>query len=103
MAEVKLDAVTDDLKTLSRDAKKMAREAHDDAMEKTGELSAKCVELFNSAIATAKEVPSVAAAKTKEVAASTDDYVHQNPWKAVTLSAGVGLLLGVIFSKRTVR
>ena len=103
MAEEKMNAVTDDLKTLSRDAKKMVREAHDDVMEKNGELSAKCMELFNSAIATAKEVPAVAAAKTKEVAASTDDYVHQNPWKAVTLSAGVGLLLGVIFSRRTVR
>jgi ElaB/YqjD/DUF883 family membrane-anchored ribosome-binding protein len=103
MAEENLNAVTDDLKNLSQDAKKMAREAQDKAMEKTGELSAKCAELFNSAIATAKEVPAVAAAKTKEVAASTDDYVHQNPWKAVTLSAGVGLLLGVIFSKRTIR
>lgn len=103
MAETQLGTVTDDLKTLSSDAKKMAREARDDAMEKTGELSAKCMELFNSAIATAKEVPAVAAAKTKEVAATTDDYVHQNPWKAVTVSAAVGLLLGVIFSKRTVR
>lgn len=88
-----MDAITDDLKTLSR-------EAHDDVMDKNGELSAKCMELFNSAIATAKEVPAVAAAKTKEVAASTDDYVHQNPWKAVTLSAGVGLLLSLIFSKK---
>jgi len=100
MAETRMDVVTDDLKTLSLDAKKMAHEAHADAMEKTGELSAKCMELFNSAIATAKEVPAVAAAKTKEVAASTDDYVHQNPWKAVTLSAGIGLLLGLIFAKK---
>ena len=103
MAEVRLDAVTDDLKNLSQDTKKMAHEVHDDVMGKTGELSAKCMELFNSAIATAKEVPAVAAAKTKEVATSTDQYVHQNPWKAVTVSAGVGLLLGVIFSKRAVR
>ena len=103
MSETQLGAVTDDLKTLSSDARKVAREVRDDAMDKTGELSAKCMELFNSAIATAKEVPAVAAAKTKEVAASTDDYVHQNPWKAVTLSAGVGLLLGLIFAKRTVR
>lgn len=103
MAEVKLDAVTDDLKTLSGDAKKIAREAQDDVVAKTGELSTKCMELFNTAVASAREVPAIAAAKTKEVAASTDEYVHENPWKAVTLSAGVGLLLGVIFSKRTIR
>lgn len=100
MAETRIEAVTDDVKTLSRDAKKMVQEAHEDAMQKTGELSAKCAELFNSAIATAKEVPAVAAAKSKEIATSTDDYVHQNPWKAVTLSAGVGLLLGIIFAKK---
>ncbi|MFC7299330.1 DUF883 family protein [Herminiimonas aquatilis] len=100
MAESRIEAVTGDLKTLSQDTKKMVQEAQEDAMRKTGELSEKCMELFNSAIATAKEVPTVAAAKTKEVAASTDNYVHQNPWKAVTLSAGVGLLLGIIFAKK---
>ncbi|CAL61424.1 conserved hypothetical protein [Herminiimonas arsenicoxydans] len=100
MAEARIEAVSDDLKALSQDAKKMAREAQESLLQKNGELSAKCVEFFNSAVAAAKEVPAVAVAKTKEVAVSTDEYVHHNPWRAVTLSAGVGVLLGLLLAKK---
>lgn len=100
---VNTETVTEDLKTLSKDASEMARNAKSDAMQKSGELSKKCMEFLDSALAAAKEVPSVAAARTKEVATSTDEYVHHNPWRAVTISAGVGLLLGVLFSKRATR
>ncbi|HWV63806.1 MAG TPA: DUF883 domain-containing protein [Oxalicibacterium sp.] len=100
MMDTKLDDVSKHLKTLSKDAKALANEAQDDLQEKTGELSKKCAEFLNSAMAAAKEVPTIAATRTKEVAASTDEYVHQKPWRAVTLSAGLGILLGVMFAKR---
>ncbi|MFJ7565934.1 DUF883 domain-containing protein [Herminiimonas sp. NPDC097707] len=95
MAEAKIEAVGDDLKALSQ-----AREGQEALMKKNGELSTKYAEFFNSAIAAAKEVPAVAVAKTKKAAISTDDYVQHNPWRAVTLSAGIGLLLGLLFAKK---
>lgn len=94
------DTVTDDLKNLAKDAGKMAQDVKQDAIDKSEDLSKKCVAFLDSALAAAKDVPAVAAARTKEAAATTDDYVHKNPWRAVTISAGVGLLLGVILSKR---
>jgi ElaB/YqjD/DUF883 family membrane-anchored ribosome-binding protein len=100
MANANTDTITDDVKKLSKDASDVVRNAKADAVEKSGELSKKCMAFLDSAIAAAKEVPTVAAARTKEVAASTDDYVHQNPWRAVTISAGVGVLLGFLFSRK---
>lgn len=100
MMDTKLDDVTKDVKNLSKDAKDLSNEAREDLREKTGELSKKCTEFLNSAMAAAKEMPTIAATRTKEVAASTDEYVHQKPWRAVTLSAGLGILLGVMFAKR---
>ena len=38
--------------------------------------------------------------RTKAAARATDDYVNDNPWRAVGIAAGVGLLLGVIFARR---
>ena len=38
--------------------------------------------------------------KTKEAAKATDEYVHENPWKSVCIGAGVGLMLGVLISRR---
>jgi len=94
------ETVADDLKTLAKDTGKVARDVKQDAIDKTDELSKKCAAFLDSAVAAAKEVPSAAAARTKEAALTTDDYVHKNPWRAVTISAGIGLVLGVIMSRR---
>ena len=38
--------------------------------------------------------------KTKHAAKATDTYVHDNPWKAVGIAAGVGLIVGLLISRR---
>lgn len=38
--------------------------------------------------------------KTKAVARATDDYVHEHPWKAVGAAAGMGLIIGLLLSRR---
>ena len=40
------------------------------------------------------------AAKTKQTAKATDAFVHENPWKAVGIGAGIGLLVGLLMSRR---
>ena len=37
---------------------------------------------------------------TKAAARATDDFVNDNPWQAVGIAAGIGLLLGVIIGRR---
>ncbi len=39
-------------------------------------------------------------AKTKAAAKATDEYVHEHPWNAVGIAAGVGLLIGLLISRR---
>jgi ElaB/YqjD/DUF883 family membrane-anchored ribosome-binding protein len=38
--------------------------------------------------------------KTKEVAQATDTYVHENPWKAVGIGVGVGVVRGMLIARR---
>lgn len=38
--------------------------------------------------------------KTREMARATDDYVHEHPWRAVGTAAGIGLLVGLLISRR---
>jgi len=38
--------------------------------------------------------------KTKATAKATDVYVQENPWKAIGISAAVGVLVGALISRR---
>jgi ElaB/YqjD/DUF883 family membrane-anchored ribosome-binding protein len=38
--------------------------------------------------------------KTKAAARATDDYVHDHPWGAVGIGAAVGLVIGMLISRR---
>jgi ElaB/YqjD/DUF883 family membrane-anchored ribosome-binding protein len=38
--------------------------------------------------------------KGQAAAKSADAYVHENPWKAIGVAAGVGLLIGLLIGKR---
>jgi|SRR5450830_39136 len=38
--------------------------------------------------------------KGKVAAKVTDEYVHENPWKAIGVSAGVGLVIGLLIGRR---
>jgi ElaB/YqjD/DUF883 family membrane-anchored ribosome-binding protein len=41
------------------------------------------------------ELEQAAVAKTKAAAVATDDYVHDNPWQAIGVAAGVSVIVGI--------
>ena len=41
-----------------------------------------------------------ALARAKAAGQAADRYVHDNPWTAVGAAAGVGLLIGLLLSRR---
>jgi ElaB/YqjD/DUF883 family membrane-anchored ribosome-binding protein len=42
----------------------------------------------------------LAAQQTREAAKAADDYVRENPWTAVGIAAGVGILIGVLINRK---
>jgi ElaB/YqjD/DUF883 family membrane-anchored ribosome-binding protein len=40
-----------------------------------------------------------ASEKSRQAATQTDEWVHENPWVALGIVAGVGLLLGLLLSQ----
>jgi ElaB/YqjD/DUF883 family membrane-anchored ribosome-binding protein len=46
------------------------------------------------------ELEGKAVERGKAAADATDAYVHENPWKAVGIAAGGGLLLGLLLARR---
>lgn len=87
------------MKTLVKDAQELFHEAAAATGEKADELRSKGMNLLDAALVKAQNAQAVAIEKSKEVAATTDEFVQANPWRAVAISAGVGLLVGIILGR----
>lgn len=59
---------------------------------------------FESALKNAKDeairLEKLVVSKTKDAIHTTDNYVHEKPWQAVGLSAAVGLVIGLLISRK---
>ena len=98
--DVTKDKLVADLKLVVSDAEELLRATAAQA----GEKAAVARERIQASLASAKEklgeAERAALAKAKEAAKATDEYVHDNPWKAVGIAAGVGFVLGILIGRR---
>ena len=89
-----------DLKVLMSDVEELvkatASQSGDKIAEVRGRIQSAAAELrprLAQAEALLKE-------KAKIAAATTDDYVHDHPWTAMGVSAGVGVIIGLLIGRR---
>ena len=59
---------------------------------------------FRQQLATAKtryaELEAATVQQARRAATATDEYVHGNPWTAIAVAGGVGLLVGLLVTNR---
>lgn len=68
--------------------------------EDLARAKAKLSERVVAAKESIEEVGGAIADRARRSATVANDYVHQNPWRAVGIGAAVGLLLGLALSRR---
>lgn len=98
MLEQNLRTARTDMKTLIQDAQDLFREATSSSGMRAEELRNKGAALLDSALSKAQDAQSAAIDAGKEMVDNADGYVHENPWAAVAISAGVGVLIGMFIS-----
>ena len=100
LAQANKEKLVSDLKIVVSDAEELLRATAGAAGEKAGELRERIANRLRDAKERLQDAEAVLVDKTKAAARATDDYVNDNPWRAVGIAAGVGLLLGIIFGRR---
>ena len=72
--------------------------------DQTGEKIASLRERAKTRLSDAKvrlvEAEAMLVDKTLAAAQATDDYVHESPWTAIGIAAGVGVLAGLFIGRR---
>lgn len=94
------EKLTTDLKAVRTDLEDIARSIADVAGEKAAGVRARIEVRLKDIKARLEDVEEIVVDKTKACARATDDFVHDHPWKAVGVASLVGLLLGVLISRR---
>jgi len=101
--EVGKEKLMQDLRVVVADAEELLRATAGQAGEKLSEKMITTRERIQENLTAAKArliaAEEAVVAKTKQAAKATDEYVHENPWKAVGIGAGVGLIVGMLISR----
>ncbi|MBV7537877.1 DUF883 family protein [Duganella sp. sic0402] len=94
------DKLVDGLRSSINDAEKWLEESADDVSEAASEARARFDDTLRTAISDLRKLEDSILAHSREAVESVDTYVHDNPWKAITIGATVGLLLGVLITRK---
>ena len=100
MTDAARDRLIADVKVLMADADEIIKAMASATGEKAVELADKLRINMRNARDKMADMQVLVTDKAKVAARVTDDYVHDNPWQAVGIAAGVGLLLGLLMGRR---
>jgi ElaB/YqjD/DUF883 family membrane-anchored ribosome-binding protein len=100
LSTVNKEKLVSDMKIVVADAEELLRATASVAGEKVSELRVRIQDRLRDAKVRIADAEVALLDKTKAAARATDDFVHENPWRAVGISAGIGLLLGIIIGRR---
>jgi len=94
------EKLAQDLKLVVADAEELLRATASQAGEKVAAAREKIQDSLRQAKVKLAEVEDVLIDQGKLAARATDEYVHDHPWKAVGIAAGIGLIIGMLISRR---
>ena len=89
-----------DFKTVIQDAEALIKATASQGGEALASVRAKAAASLAQARTRLADVDAEVLVRAKEAAKATDVYVHENPWKAIGISASIALLVGFIMGRR---
>lgn len=87
-------------RTAVSDAEDLIKATANQGGEALASVRAKAEASLAKAKAQMADVEAALLVRAKAAARATDVYVHENPWKAIGVSAGLALLVGFIMGRR---
>ncbi len=93
------DVETDVGKAISG-AEDMLAQAANATGEKAAELRGRALEQLKALREKLADAQHTALEKGKAAAHATDDYVHDHPWRSILAAASLGVVVGLLISRR---
>lgn len=94
------ERVLSDLQTLTRDAEDLLKATSSDASEKAKEARSRVSSALERAKASCAQMQEKSIATAKAAAKNADTVIRNHPYESIGVAFGVGLLLGVVASRK---
>ena len=99
-AAVSREKLAADLKAVISDTEELLKATAGQAGERVHAARTRAEETLRSAKQRLAELGEAGMEQAKAAAKATDNYVHENPWPAVGVAAGVGFLVGLLLGRK---
>ncbi len=100
MSASQKDKLMSDLRVVISDAEELLRMTADEAGEVAADLRGRVQMRMTQAKEELAHLQAAAVAKAKAAGHAADEFVHENPWKSIGIAAGIGLVVGLLVSRR---
>ena len=94
------DRLMSDLKVLIADAEALLKSSSSDVGQAVAGARSRMEARLDDAKANLLQLQQEAAQRAKAAGRAADDYVHEHPWQAVGVAAGIGLVVGLLIGRR---
>lgn len=97
--EVNKEKLMQDLRVVVADTEELLRATADQVGDRVASVRERIQINLASAKGRLAEAEQAVVERAKQAAHVTDEYVHDNPWRAVGIAAGVGLIIGMLIGR----
>ena len=98
--QVTTQKLFEDLQTVVRDAEALLKATAGQAGDKIQEVRSRAEDSVRQARVRLESLQDEAIHRAKTAVGDAEGYVRSNPWQSVGIAAGVGLILGMLVSRR---
>jgi len=100
MEQTTKEGLMADVNTVLADAEGLLRQAAQASGEQAADLRRKAQAAISSAKRRLVDAEERVVDQAKTAARATDGWVHDHPWTAVGIAAGIGMLIGLVINRR---
>jgi ElaB/YqjD/DUF883 family membrane-anchored ribosome-binding protein len=100
LSSAQRDKLMADLRLVIADTEELLRVTAGQAGEQAKELRGRMQVRLDQAKSSLSHLQDVAVTQAKAAGHAADEYVHENPWKAIGAAAGIGLIAGLLIGRR---
>ncbi len=94
------DRLVEDFKTVIQDVEDLLKATASQTGDKVAAVRARAEENLREARRELDEMGNDVMARGKAAAKATDELVHEKPWQSVAIATAVGVMLGMLVSRR---